>query len=186
MRQCKTTVEKMGKIISVIDQYRLGDIASIVGLLLTVFGFTFTLIIAFKAKTAATQAREAAFKIRDDMILLNTTAGISAAIAIMDEIKRLHRLKQWVLLPDRYSEARKILISVRGMNPSISRRAHKGLQSSITILANLEDDIEKRIAQKTLDADVTIFNKGIRKHVDVLQDLLSEIKVQIKGENHDK
>lgn len=69
-----------------------GDIASVIGLALTVW-------LAARAKTAAEQARDAAEQVRDQMTALDSLSEISAAIALLDELKNLQRLRVWDLLP---------------------------------------------------------------------------------------
>jgi hypothetical protein len=69
-----------------------GDLSSIVGLFLAIIGFGFTLWGVWRSKSAAEAARDAAQKAKDAIVHLQTIMDFSAAIIMMEEIKRLHRV----------------------------------------------------------------------------------------------
>ncbi len=89
---------------------QLGDIASILGLLVTVAGFGATLyqvkqsrLAAERSLTASEQSRIAAEQARDRVLELNALNGLDAAVVVLQDIRRLHRMKAWEALPDRYT-----------------------------------------------------------------------------------
>lgn len=91
-----------------------GDLASVVRLVISVVGLAITIWVSFKAKkaaetakTAAEQARDAARQVKDRIATLDTLADASAAIAIMEEIKRLQRSGAWPIALDRCSTFKK-------------------------------------------------------------------------------
>jgi hypothetical protein len=90
-----------------------GDLASLAGLALTIWA-------VLKAKKAAEQARDAAQQVKERIASLDTLADVSAAIAILDEIKRLQRLGAWQVVLDRYSILRRHLIRVEQLNPALT------------------------------------------------------------------
>jgi hypothetical protein len=83
-----------------IAEYRIGDLASIAGVLIALVGFGLTLRGVRKTKSAAQSAAIAAEVTRNSIRRLDTVVDFSAAITILDEIKRLHRGGQWMLLPE--------------------------------------------------------------------------------------
>jgi hypothetical protein len=70
-----------------------GDLAS-------VLGFALTIWFAWRAKTAAEQARDAADEVRDQISRFDTIAELSAAITIIEEIMRLQRTQAWEIVWD--------------------------------------------------------------------------------------
>jgi hypothetical protein len=58
-------------------------------------GFAFTIWLAFQAKTAAEQARDAAQQVRERISALDTIGELSTAITILQEIMRLQRTNAW-------------------------------------------------------------------------------------------
>lgn len=70
-----------------------GDLASLLGVILTVW-------FASRAKTAADQARVAAEQVRDQLSRFDTIAELSEAITIIEEIMRLQRTQAWEVVWD--------------------------------------------------------------------------------------
>jgi hypothetical protein len=67
---------------------------------------TYTL---WRSKKAAEMAQEEVRSVKQAIARSSTIADFSAAITSMNEIKRLHRLDAWIVLPDRYAALRSIL-----------------------------------------------------------------------------
>ena len=75
-------------------QKHYGNLASVVGL-----GITFWTFMKVRSVSSATEAARKEMKER--LSDIDTLKDVSAAISMMDEIKRLHRTKGWnVLLPE--------------------------------------------------------------------------------------
>jgi hypothetical protein len=83
-----------------------GDLASVAGLVAATWA-------ALKAKAAAEAAQEVKLRIGN----LDALAELAAAIAALEEIKRLQRLKNWDVVLDRYAAVRKHLVRVRELSP---------------------------------------------------------------------
>jgi hypothetical protein len=111
----------MDKIINLIVNKQLGDLASIIGVFISIIGFIVTIFNVLRSKSAAKQAEQAALKIREDIKRIDIVAEISAAKGAIDEIKRLQRQEAWEILPDRYSALRTLLISIKSSNPDLPR-----------------------------------------------------------------
>ena len=79
-----------------ITNSELGAAASIIGVIITVGGFIWTIK---NTKAARDAAREAVEEIQQSKTIID----ISTAIQILEEIRRLHREKAWAILPDRYT-----------------------------------------------------------------------------------
>ena len=89
----------------------IAGVASIVGVLVSIVGFIFTILQVGKVNTAARAAKEAAEDVRRNMIRLSTVTECSQALSIMDELRKLHRLDTTVQhLPERYSTLKRLLV----------------------------------------------------------------------------
>src|SRR5208283_4433789 len=76
---------------------------------------------------------------------LDTLADVSAALAIMEEIKRLQRVQAWQIALDRYSTLRRHLIRVAQMNPGLTDVQRKELAASIDQFRTIEIKVERSI-----------------------------------------
>jgi hypothetical protein len=123
-----------------------GDIASVVGLLLTLIGFGVTIFGVWRSKGAAEQARQAAEAVRASIANYDVVADLSSAMAIMEEIKRHQRQRTWSILPDRYSDLRRRLVTIRGSQAQLSEGQRQTLQLAIEKFADQERIVERAIA----------------------------------------
>jgi divalent metal cation (Fe/Co/Zn/Cd) transporter len=70
---------------------RWGNFSSVVGLVVSLIGFVWTLIIVWKSKTAAQKAEEAASTMKEVLLKSESLTNCSAAISIIEEIRTFHR-----------------------------------------------------------------------------------------------
>lgn len=161
---------------TIIDEFHIGDWASIIGLCVTFIGFAITIVDVKKSKNAATLAEAAVKKVREDLRIYQTVDGFSSALVTMDEIKRLHRQKEWALLPDRYNGLRKSLISIRCENPILSEDDQKEIQAAIVQFSALEKLIDKHLSSNgESGVDVPVINSRVSSQIDRIQELLVKL-----------
>lgn len=167
-------------IIEYIVKYHIGDFTGIIGLIITIIGFFVTIITVIKSKNAATLTEETVKKVREDLRLYQTVNRFSSALVTMDEIKRLHRQKEWILLPDRYNNLRKSLIAVRCENPILSEDDQKEIQAAIAIFAGLEILIDKHLSSDDQSKiDIPTINGKVSKQIDRIQELLVKLNSKV-------
>lgn len=165
-----------------ITNNKIGDLAGIVGLAITIVGFIATLYNVSKSKKAATAAKEAAESTRDSFKRFETVVDFSSAISRLEEIKRLHREGAWGVLPDRYAELRKILIVARTMAVGLSENQKTIMQTAIQNLTGMEQRVERSLKAGTIGNLVPDkFNSLLSRDTDGLIRLLAEIKIEQAG-----
>lgn len=169
----------MDKIINLVVNNHLGDLASIIGVIITIIGFFVTIFNVLRSKSAATQAEQTALKIREDIKRIDIVAEISAAKGAIDEIKRLQRQEAWNILPDRYSALRTLLISIKSSNPDLPDKYKRALQNAIQHSKGIEEQIDGKIDESLKPSDTARLNAIISSQADALQEILAEIKNKI-------
>jgi hypothetical protein len=153
----------------------VGDLASLAGVAISLFGFALTLVGIFLSRRAAEQARCAAEEARDSIRLFDAVVDFSMAITILEEVKRLHRVGQWSLLPDRYSAIRKILITLRSSRVDLSEAQLAIIQGALTTLRSIEKAVEKALGNpQSLKA--SRFNDVLTGDIDGLIATLEELR----------
>jgi len=103
-----------------------------------------------------------------------TVSALSEVIAIMDEVKRLHRMGQIDPLLDRYSALRKALIGVRRLSPTLSESMDIQIQSAIATLVKIEDAVE-RVTAEGSSPDYVQLNRLLSRNIDGLYSVLIEM-----------
>ncbi len=163
----------------------LGDLASLLALLITVVGFFFILKNVLKSKKAAQAAADAAQQVIRNLARTDTVAECSSAISTMDEIKRLHRQGTWSILPDRYAALIKSLITIKTANPDVTDQYKRQIQSAIQILTGLERTIERSLSTNHPPSDVPKLTTLVSAQTQKLQQVLSSIRNEIGREYHE-
>jgi uroporphyrinogen-III synthase len=160
-----------------------GDIASVLGLFVSVIGFWFALLslresreASLKAKDAALRAEEAARATRDSIFKSDTIANCSQAIGILDEIKVLQRKGDWTVLPDRYSAVRRILVSMKSVAGQLTAAQVEILQGSLAQFTEIEKKIEASLASGKKPLTHARFNEVVSAQVDKLHEILIAMK----------
>jgi hypothetical protein len=128
----------------------LGIFATVVGLAVSILGFVFTFREVRRAKTAAEQARQVARETKRSLLAANALVDFASAMAIMEEIRRLHRESAWRILPDRYSALRHALISVRSDHPFLTDFQKSVIQASVVQIRSMEQMVERALARNTV------------------------------------
>ena len=154
----------------------IGSAASVLGLIVSLFGFGFTIWGVWRSKSAAEEAGEAAKKVQRDLLRFDAIEDVASAITTMDEIKRLQRVRAWALLPDRYAAVRKNLISIRGSFPELSDPQKSVLQGAIQQLFALENLLENPPSAADESKLVIRVNKVVSNELDSVFGLLVEMR----------
>jgi hypothetical protein len=169
----------MEELLEQISKRHLGDAASIIGLLVALIGFSFTLFGVWRSKKAAEMAQEEVRSVKQAIARSSTIADFSAAVTTMNEIKRLHRAEAWVILPDRYAALRNMLISIRSTNPDLQVEYRTAIQSALQQFSAIEKTVERSLASNKPPTNRAKLNEIVSVQVDRLIEILEEIKRDI-------
>lgn len=150
---------------------------AIVGFIVTVLGFWITIKTLMRTKTAAESARTAAEQTKEQVSRVNTITEFASAIAIMDEIKRLHRARAWYIVPDRYSALRQLLASIQIQNPDLTAEHKSILAGAIVQFRTMENVVETAcLANPPREIDLPRLNKTVSKVLDNLNAVMTAIQ----------
>lgn len=166
----------MNEYIKYISNNGLGDVASVVGLFLTLVGFAFTLYGVTKSRSAAESANSAAKEAKEAILRAETISSFSTAVTSMEEVKRLHRAKAWEIMPDRYSFLRKSLISILSNDCDLTDEQKILIRSAIVQFRELEAFVESFLTNKKVSPNSAKLNKVVTAQIDKLDEVLNKIK----------
>ena len=162
-----------------IVRHHWGDYASVVGIPLTLWGLYVTYVAARQAKEEAKNAQEAVAELRTTLALVDTIADLTNAVAMMEEIKRLHRTASWPVLPDRYAELRKRLIAINTASPQISDDQRSALQNALVQFVTMEKDVEQALAAARTPKNPARYNEVVSEQLDMIVVVLTAIRQSI-------
>lgn len=155
-----------------------GDLCSALGMLIAIVGFGISIWQIRKTKTVAESARESAEQTRLRLDKNLAIADISAAIEVMEEIKRSQRRQDWNVALDRYGHLNRLLVKVRNEYPNLSDKAKTHLQSAINHTSINEGTIEKALANEQPALDVARLNEVVSHQLVELGDVEVEIRAR--------
>ena len=165
--------------------YNIAEYASVAGLFVALAGFGFTIRSIIKTNKLAHEANETGKKVRKDMQRLDTMSQLSSAIYIMNEIKQLQRNDEWKLLLIRYSEIRKLLITIKRNSPDLTQENQSLMQNAVQEFKNIEKNVEKALNNETSPQKIYNINKKISEIIDELIEILENIRNKIGREKED-
>jgi len=157
---------------------RWGNVASIIGVFLTSIGFIITIWNVVRSRKAAEQAENAAREATRALVRFDTIEALSAAIAILEEIKRLHRVGAWTIVPDRYTSLRTLLSRILTASPESTQRHKTAMMSLIGQLIEMEKSADRALAANTQPKNLAVLNETLSKYGDELGTALVEIRGQ--------
>lgn len=161
---------------ALLDTYRLGDLASIVGLFVALVGFALTFWAAWRSKTAAEAAAEAAKRAKDHLFGFQSTMSLAGVISEIEGLKSMHRAGRWAELPDRYSALCAALVSIRSRNSSLNRVQDARIQLAITELRRIEHRVDASLGGGGDAIDVAALNLVVSELLDDLRMTLHELE----------
>lgn len=157
-----------------------GDLASVVGVLISIVGFIATLLNVASARSASEQAEAAARSARESILLFETVVDFTFSINTLEEIKRFHRVGEWRLLPDRYALTRRFLIGLRHSAVDLTDVQLAVIQGALTNLSAIERRVE-RFLQGGSPINSARFNEILSADIDGLIKTLAELKAAKAG-----
>ncbi len=163
-----------------ISAYKIGDLASLAGVLISLVGFAVTVVSVLKSRRAAERAQIAAKAARDGIRLFETVVDFTQTISTLEELKRAHRYGQWQILPDRYAAVRKVLISLRTSNPGLTERQNTVIQEALSNLRLYETNVERGLSSGGAP-NAAKLNASLSRDIDDLVAVLGEIKMASTG-----
>ncbi|HEY4416329.1 MAG TPA: hypothetical protein VGO57_11610 [Verrucomicrobiae bacterium] len=153
-----------------------GDTASVAGLFVSVIGFVLAIKGITTAKRAAQQAESAARQAKDRVLSQGTLAHFSSAVAVMEEIIRLQRKKDWENALDRHSELRRLLVELKDGGVGISPEQATIIQGTIEQFKTIEGQIEKTVSADKPEPNAARINGVVKDQIAKMQGIAISLK----------
>ena len=152
------------------------DIANLVigilGVFISLGGFSAAIWQIRRTRTAAESAERAATDAREAVFYVTSVSDLSQIVSQMEQVKELHRNREWVRAIDRYILLRRLITEARSRLPEDTRGT---LTTAIIRLTQMEKAANQALARGE-QAPVARLNNEL---VD-LQQSLDEVRVAIE------
>lgn len=128
---------------AILEIEHLSEYLSLGGIVLSLIGFSATLVAVFRAKSTAEAARLAADQARGQVRKLDLISEMATVLRLAEELKRLHRSNAYDILPDRYSDLRLKVMVIRESKLFTDQEDQSLLQDVVVRLSALEQALDK-------------------------------------------
>jgi len=108
--------------------------------------------------------------------LLDTLADVSAALAIMEEIKRLQRAEAWTIALDRYSALRRHLAQVERLHGWLALEQRERIVRAIEQFRIIEAQVEKALTSGAANPNLVQVNLAVSQQIDAVQNVMIAIR----------
>jgi len=161
------------------------DVVSVFGTIVTVLGFSVTIWQVLLAKSAAQAAESAADQALSAVRQFDLVVEFSGLVAVLEEVRRLQRDKVWKALPERYSQARRLLVSARQVAKDLTDDQRERIQQAIVNFRDMEmllqkaDGDEQKIPREKI-------NKRLLEDIDEIVGIFQSLRIRSEGARHVK
>ena len=162
-----------------IETGHLGDWSSIIGLIVSLIGFTITIINVMLSKSAAKRAELAADKALNSMKGIEVVGSLTKAISLLEEIHRLNRTNEWQVILDRHVTFRGMVTAVKVGNPVFEEEQLARLQAAIQHSASISNKIEMSLEKNEEPNGIAQMNKILSDQMQKLGELLAGIRNEV-------
>jgi small-conductance mechanosensitive channel len=150
------------------------EIVSVIGVMLAAYSIYYAHRQAARARTAAQQAKDAAEQAKSLLGQNRTIGDLRQAIEQISSLKELHRKERWERALDRYTPLRQLIQAARKRHPGLSNAEQTQLQTAITKLRSMENEVSKALQEEPQDD---------AQHLDALRlfDTLNSIQSELEA-----
>jgi hypothetical protein len=118
--------------------------------------------------------------VREDLALQSVATDLTVLMTDIEEMKQLHRLGYWNIMPVRYAGVRRKLIAVRTSCPNLTRTQKSSILGIIEQFRDIERLVEEAIASNQSPKDVAAMNKLASEQADKLSEVLVAVQQELR------
>ena len=152
-----------------------GDIATVVGIVVSLGGLGWAIKEARGARSASQAAETAASETRDQIARHLQTVDLHRAIGLIERIKTLHDNDRWEAAREHYQALRAMLSDVIARCPENQTEFREKLATARAIIRDTENFVRERIGKAIEDLDRSQLNQSLNDIQSELEELASVI-----------
>ncbi len=152
-----------------------GDIATLVGIIVSFGGLTWAIFAASGARTASEAAEAAAKEASEQIAHSLQTADLHRAIGLIERVKTLHDNDRWEASAALYQSLRSMLSDVIARSPENKVDVREKLATARTIVRNMEDVVRDRDNGAISRRERSRFNGRLNEIQSNLEELASAV-----------
>ena len=152
-----------------------GDVATVVGVLVSLVGLGWAIKEARGARSASESAQAAANDTRDQIARHLQVVDLQRAIGLIERIKTLHDNDRWEASREHYQTLRAMLSDVIARSPEDQASVREKLATARRIMGDMENFVRGRGSGVTSDREGSGLNRSLNDIQSDLEELASNI-----------
>lgn len=156
-----------------------GDLASALGFVVSVVGFSIALVQIRRSRKAAEAAEEAVTFTREVIARNLTIDDIARTSQRIQHLKELHWEGDWRRALDRYYDLRITLSDISAQQPNLSTEQRTTIQGAIQYLQAVEDAVGISLSEGSDPANIEANIENLNGVQSLLDGLASELKQSV-------
>ncbi len=145
-----------------------GDIATVVGIIVSLVGLAWAIIVARGARSAARETR-------DQIAHHLQTVDLQRAIALIEQVKTLHDNDRWEASTEHYQTLRAMLSDVIARSPEDQSDVRAKLATARTIVRDIENFVRGYDSGAIREHDRSQLNESLNAIQSDLEELASNV-----------
>ena len=152
-----------------------GDIATVVGIIVSLGGLAWAIKEARGARSASEAAEAAASETRDRIAHHLQAVDLERAIGLIERIKTLHDNDRWEASREHYQTLRAMLSDVIARCPEDQSNVREKLANARTAIGFIENFVRRRINRDISEHDRSRLNESLNDIQSDLEELASNV-----------
>lgn len=152
-----------------------GDIATVVGVIVSLGGLSWAIKEARGARSASEAAKTAASETRDQITHHLQAVDLQRAIGLIERIKTLHDNDRWEASTEHYQTLREMLSDVIARCPEEQSDVSERLATARTIVRHMENYVRPRVKEGISEHDRSRLNESLNVVQSDLEELASNV-----------
>ena len=152
-----------------------GDLATLVGILVSLGGLGWAIKEARGARTASEAARAAASETRDQIAHHLQTVDLQRAIGLIERIKTLHDNGRWEASTELYQTLSEMLSDVIARCPENQADGREKLMTARSTIRQIENRVRQRVSRPITENDRARWNRRLSSIQSDLEELASNL-----------
>ena len=154
-----------------------GDLSSVAGVIVSIIGLTWAVIVARGARSSAEAAKQATLDTKDSIGKHLLAIDLERAINIIERLKLLHRNENWEAALENYQTLRAMLSAITARYPANESELRERISKATESISAMELEIDSWVVYQLQTIDVVKLNQELNDIQSDLEDMSSAMEL---------
>ena len=154
-----------------------GNLASVIGVVVSVAGLAWAVIEARRARSAAQAAEQATLETKDNIAHHLLVIDLERAIGLIQRLKSLHRDGRWEVALEQYQVLRAMISAIARQCPASETELRERLSKATVSISEMELQVEAWVVYRSQPIDIVELNQELNDIQSDLEDMSNTMEL---------